>query len=323
MQYVLGIESGTSGTTAVVADANGRLLGIGHNGAPLHLGDHETAERTRRYIGETIRAAINMADLENARIACGCLALPGAASESAGWIAAVVPAESVRLVPIALAALEATTLGAHGAAVVLQRGLQVVARGPLQSNVTVGGREGLWPESGGGAWIAYQALQACSEAEDGLASPTEILPLLLQYFEVSSPAGLAAALTPDGLLASRISAFGEIVTRAAASGDLVARRILREAGGELAGMVAAAIGRAGLTATAVPVGIVGDGFRAGRFLLRSLRGRLRRTAPLAEIAPPEAPLAVGAALLALEALAISPCAARRAATLQSLPRIRG
>jgi N-acetylglucosamine kinase len=170
----------------------------------------------------------------------------------------------------------------------------------LGQQASAGGWGYIIGDEGGGYWIALRALNACCRADDGIAAPTQILPLLLQHLELADIQEICHCIYACNPSRRDVAAMSEVVGRAAVAGDATARRILREAGKELALIVNACIVRLGLDQGAVTIGTVGGVFRAGRFVLRSFREAVKRVAPAASIVPCAVPPAVGAVLIALE-----------------------
>ena len=55
MRYVIGVDAGPGGTTAVLADAYGHLLGAGQGGSAVLERDEAGAQRVRRALGDAAR----------------------------------------------------------------------------------------------------------------------------------------------------------------------------------------------------------------------------------------------------------------------------
>ena len=109
----------------------------------------------------------------------------------------------------------------------------------------------------------------------------------------------------EGRIAARRAAeLAPDVVAAAAAGDAVATRILETLADEAASWAGAAIRRGGMTSLAVPVVLAGGFARGADPLVTGLIAeRVRAVAPAAEISVLHAPPVLGAALLALDAVA--------------------
>ena len=301
MRYVLGVDSGQT-TTAIVADETGCLLGMGMGGPALNLQEPGGAARAQKSLGDAIAGAVRMADLQNARIAACCLGTRGDQAQTEVVCAPVVPTADLIFVPDTRIALYSVTLGRPG--VVVAAGVSAGAYGVNASgeSASCGGWGSLMGDEGSGYWIALRALNACCRAHDGIDAPTSLLPLVLRHLDAEDLPHVQRLMASDRLRCADVAGLSEVVSRAAAQGDKTARRILREAGKELALGAQSALRRLNMEGDAVIVGTVGGVFRAGRAVLRTFREMVLQTAPNARIVPARVPPAAGAALIALEAI---------------------
>jgi glucosamine kinase len=321
MRYSIGVDGGQTSTTAVVADEQGCLLGIGHGGPANHIHEPGGVERVRRSLADAIRGALAMADLENARIAGACLGMTGGTAEMECLCTPVVPAERILFGQDTRIALYSVTFGRPGVVVIAGTGAAAYGVNAAGKCAAASGWGYLLGDEGSGYWIALRALNACCRATDGVGSSTQILPLLLQHLEAPDLRHIHKQVYAGRMARSEIAALAEVVSRAAAQGDPLARRILREAGKELALAVCAVITKLGLEQETMVVGTVGGVFRAGRLVLRTFREGVHGVAPSASIAPARVPSAVGAALMALEDMGVSLNDRLFANVESTLPRI--
>ncbi len=325
MRYVIGVDGGQTSTTAVVADETGCLLGIGQGGPANHIHEPGGVERVRRAVKDAVHGAVAMADLENARIAAACLGMTGGTERMEALCAPIVAAERLIFGKDTQIALYAVTFGRPGAVVIAGTGAAAHGVNAAGETAQAGGWGYLLGDEGSGYWIALRALNACCRAADGIAPPTQILPLLLQHLEAPDLRHVHRRVYSGAMARPDIAALAEIVGRAAAQGDPTACRLLRDAGKELALAVNVVLQKLGLEHGPVTVGTAGGVFRAGRFVLRTFREVVKRTAPDAVITTPRVPAAVGAALFALEEIGVpieEPLLARLSATLPRLGPIK-
>ncbi len=305
MRYVLGVEGGQTSTTAVVIDETGMVLGIGQSGNPIPTSTVgiEGAERARRSVLEAIQSAVVMADLQNARIAAAFLSLHPNTDAGRNSLAAVVPAEQLFFGDSARSAFYAVTFGRPGAVVIA--GTRAAAYGVNRDGKQA--QSGGWGMPGGdegsSQWIALHGVAVCCRSADGIDAPTAMLPLLLKYFAAADLRRVRDRLSQPETY-SDLTALAEIVHLAAAKGDAAAKRILREAGKELAFSLLAVLKSLGLQNESVTVGAVGEVFLAGRAVLRSFREQVRKSAPNATIAATHLPFAIGAGLIGLEEIGV-------------------
>ncbi len=340
MRYVLGIEGGQATTTAVITDETGCVLGIGQGSSMrpgLETGD---GARAQKALGDAVQAAIRMADLENARIAAACIhaaapafaynpvpnsfGRPNAADtdsapnqlrqNNARRVKVLEPdllqAACENVLPDSRllfetgprVALYAVTFGRPGVVVCAGIGAVAYGRNERGEQAQSGGWGRVLGDEGSGYWIGRGALAACCRAQDGIEAPTQLEPLLLKHLEMPDLNCAREAIACNALTPADIAALSEIVSRAAAQGDKAARRILREAGKELALSAQATLRRLNMEQEPVVVGTMGGVFRAGRAVLRAFRETVKQAAPNATIVPARVPPCVGAALIALEAI---------------------
>ncbi len=319
MRYVLGIESGRAGVTAVVADTTGCLLGSGYSCVNSWTGPGALAETTRA-MAEAIHVAKVRADLENGQFLVACLsarlhqtALAAQASDSASVVIHRTQAQTV---------FYSTTLGHPGVVVVAGRSALAYGVDQEGRDASAGGWSLGTGDPGGGYWIGLKALNACCRTSDGIGRPTQILPLLLHHLEAQDLRQVqASSLHGRQPVSDEISGLAEIVYRAALSGDAIALSILREAGKELALTVSAVLERLDLLKTPVMIGTAGGIFRSGRLVLRTFREVVKRKAPLATIVPAQVPPAVAAAVMAVEEAEGPLNGEMRSNILYTLPRL--
>jgi len=322
MRYVIGVDAGPGGTTAVLADAYGHLLGAGQGGSAVLERDEAGAQRVRRALGDAIVGAISMADLENARISAACISMAGDPEELECMCAPVVPADHFTVGSLSHIALNTVSLGAPGVVVIADTGAEVYGVNREHESAAAGGWGQTQGDEGSAYWIALRALNACSKEKDGTGPSTQILPLLLQHLEADNLQHIHRRINAGKMSRSEIAALIEIVSLAAAQGDATAKRLLREAGRELGMIVAALIPRLNMAHDAVTVGTVGGVFRAGRLVLRTFREVVQARAPRCNIIGPQAPNCVGAAIAAMEDIGIEIHDGMVSSIIDTLPRIQ-
>ncbi len=305
MRYVIGVDGGQTSTTAVIADETGCLLGIGHGGPANHIHEPGGVERVRRSLSDAVREAIVTADLQNARIAAACLGMTGSSDEMERICAPVVPTDHLIFGQDTRIALYSVTFGRSGVVIIAGTGAAAYGVSPQGGQAHSGGWGHMLGDEGSGYWIAVRALNACCRACDGIDPPTQMLPLLLKRLEATDLKEVHALIYGGRLPRPDLAALAETVALAAAQGDATARRILREAGKELAVCVIAVIRKLQMQQEPALVGTVGGVFRAGRAVLRPFREAVKLAAPHASVVGPRVPPAVAAALMALEAISVS------------------
>lgn len=304
MRYVIGVDGGPTGTTAVIVDNCGNLLGVGLGGAASLDRDSTGAERLRRPLIEAITGAILMADLENARISAACISMSGDRDELECVLAPIVPADQISVGIHSHVALNTISLGAPGVVVLADISAEAYGVNGRHQSATTGGWGQVQGDDGSSYWLALRALNACCRAKDGVGANTQILPLLLQHFEADNLAHVFRRIHAGDMPRHEMVAMMDVIGGAAAQGDAIAKRLLREAGKELGMAACAILSQLEMTGDTVVVGTVGTVFRAGRLVLRAFREVVQSTAPHCRIIGPQAPICVGAAIEALIGLGV-------------------
>src|SRR3954447_23016772 len=92
MKYFLGVDGGQSGTTAVIGDETGRVLGIGEAGPCNHAAAHEGRAKLDRAIRGSVGDACREAglDLAAATFEAACFGLSGGPEDRLEVLSAIV-----------------------------------------------------------------------------------------------------------------------------------------------------------------------------------------------------------------------------------------
>ncbi len=308
---VLGLDAGGTSTRAVVASAEGEVLGRGSGaGANQHSARDPAAALT-----EALRAALT--GLDPARVAVGVLGLAGAGAAglaraerlaATAWEQAGLTGRPTVVTDLAVAFAAATAgpdgtllLAGTGAVSALFRDRAAVRR--------CDGYGWLVGDEGSGVWLGREAVRAALGALDGRAEPTSLVRAVSQA--LLGDGGTGDGGTGDGASdgpaqrlvgavyaaePARLGALAPVLDAAAREGDAVALRIVAE-------------GAACLLRSALALGPVDPGapfVLAGSLLTRStlLAARVRAGLAAAGVAGPLVAEdgAAGAAALALRGL---------------------
>lgn len=167
VQHWVGIDGGGTSTRALVADAQGRILGRGEAGASA-LG--QGAEQAWRHIAEAIGAA-GVPGLELSRCGLGLgLSGTGVPAQLQAFVAADPGVARFTLVTDGLAALLGAHGGEPGALLISGTGSVAEALLPDGSRRMVGGWGWQIGDEGSGAWLGQQAMKLAQAAYDGRAT---------------------------------------------------------------------------------------------------------------------------------------------------------
>jgi len=322
MRYVIGVNGGSTATTAVLADATGNLLGFGQSASASFDRDLAGAERVRKSLGDAVSAAIAMADLQNARISAACINMPGDPDELEFVCAPVIPVDHFSVGIYSHIALNTVSLGAPGVVVVADLGAEGYGVNARHETASVGGWGQPQGDEGSSYWIALRALNACCRALDGTGPSTQVLPLLLQHLEADSLRHVFQRIHREAISHGETIAILDVVGAAAVKGDATARRILHDAGKELGTAAVSLLKRLDMSDDPAIVGTVGSVFRTGRLVLRAFRETVLKSTPSCRIIGPQAPSCVGAAISALEEIGVEIDEDTVCTIVNSLPRCK-
>ncbi|MFT7776940.1 BadF/BadG/BcrA/BcrD ATPase family protein [Roseateles sp.] len=167
VRHWVGIDGGGTSTRALVADAQGRILGRGEAGASA-LG--QGAEQAWRHIAEAIAAA-GVPGLELSRCGLGLgLSGTGVPMQLQSFVDANPGVARFTLVTDGLAALLGAHGGEPGALLISGTGSVAEALLPDGSRRMVGGWGWQIGDEGSGAWLGQQAMKLTQAAYDGRAA---------------------------------------------------------------------------------------------------------------------------------------------------------
>lgn len=311
MHLALGVDGGNTKTIALLATAEGEIVGCGRAGCS----DIFNAPSEAAALAELDKAvAAALGGRSPAEIGASCFCLAGADwPEDHELLSYALTARGYgRLVTVsndAIGALRAGTPDGVGVIVTCGTGVATGARNAAGETW----HSGFWQEPMGGQEIGRLALWAVFRAELGIEPPTALTaPFLAQTGSATVEALLRRLFhRTDALSTVEVSRLTPLVLGAAAAGDAAARAIVRDHGRRLAQYAVVAAARVGLDLATAPVVLAGGVFRhESSELVEALAAALPAGTTL--VRAPHEP-ASGALLLALERLgvAITPRVAAR------------
>lgn len=303
--FWVGVDGGGTRTRAVVAGENLVPTGRGASGPanaatrPLPL----VVETILEAVGDAATAAAVLPErAEGVGVGLAGVESAGLAGPLTAALDERFGAGKVLVTTDARIALAGASSGEpDGPGVVLIAGTGAIAYGRAQDGreARAGGWGPLLGDEGSGYAIARQGLAAVVRDLDGRGPKTQIRRLLFESERgVHSLEELLAKIYRSEGGAHDVAAYFPVVLAAAKGGDAEARRILAEAGEELALAALTVIRKLGLESEAFPVSTVGGVFAAGDILLGPLAAALREVAPGARVGPPAYPPEIGAIRLA-------------------------
>jgi N-acetylglucosamine kinase-like BadF-type ATPase len=299
--HVLGIDAGGTKTLALLADADGRIIGEGRAGAANLRTEGELA------VEKTLHTVIEEAtDGRDVVFSAVCLGMAGVDRQDDG---ATIRGLMRRL------GFRANTLIVNDALIALvagagtNPGLVVISgTGSIAYGVShrgVAARAGGWgptlADEGSGYWIGRRALVAVMRDADGRGPRTDLTSLVLSHFSLPQADALVAEVYTNPGARGSIASLGRVVERARAEGDAVATGIMAEAADELAIAASSVISRLEMRGEQFPILLAGGMLKDGGWLAAAVRERLAEVAPRAAVGPLVQEPAVGAVRLAIAA----------------------
>lgn len=306
MRLFLGVDGGQSGTTALIGDEAGRVLGAGRGGPCNHAGAAEGRRKLVRAVTASVAAACAEAglDLPAVRFTAACFGMSGGPEDKQATLREILPADVMVVTDDAVTALAGATAGEPGIVTIAGTGSIAFGRNAAGRTARVGGWGYIFGDEGGAFDIARQALRAALRAEEGWGPPSALAPALLDATGSPHANGvLHRFYTPDWPR-SRVAALAPLVDEAAMAGDAVARDILQNAAQQLAVLTAAV--RRQLWQPGEPARLAWTG---GVFRSRILLDRYRCLVDLEDgnrAGPPEYNPAAGALIEAYRAAGLRP-----------------
>ncbi len=299
-RYFLGIDGGGSGTTAWLADGDGQVLSRARSGPsnPVKVG----LALARHNLLAAAREARRKAGLQGQMLDWVCAGLAGVDRTTfhralLAGLRKTVPARHTLLSTDGLIALRGSLAGEPGVLVISGTGSIAYARNRLGRLLRCGGWGSLLGDEGSGYDIGRKALTMALRDFDGRGPHTRLTHDLT--------AGLKLCQIPDAVSANldarQIAALFSVVARAAQAGDGIARRLLQEAGEDLAVLAWPLVKQVGGRKSRVRVILSGGVFKASEAVRQSFERNLRRRAPGVSIGllrgePVECALALARAL---------------------------
>ena len=312
-RLVLGVDGGNTKTVALVARADGTIVGGGRAGCADIYGVAPEAA-----VAEVVHAVEQA--LAQARIPPGELAACVFSLAGADWPEDVefLRRELGRRLPVAMppfvvndaiGALRAGTPDGVGVAVVCGTGGCIGARAPEGRTW----HSGFWAYQTGGWAMGQQALEAIYQAELGIGPTTTLASRALTAFGEPSVEALLHAFTRRGGRGPFEAAeLAPAVLDEAETGDAVARLIVEQQGTLLGGLARVGAERVGLVGKPFPLVLLGGVFRHRS---RTLPEAVQAHVPEAQLVERAPEPAIGAVLLALDAAGATPDERRLRETL--------
>ena len=300
-ELFLAVDGGQSGTVAVLANADGTILGVGRGGPIRHHEEPDAEDFVRQGLSSAITEAMSGVPGLGTVAVC-CLAMTGSAGTADRVVRELVAAEQyIMLENDIFAALASGTGGGGWIGLISGTGTVALAKSRNGEYLIRGGWGWLLGDEGGGFWIAIEALRAAARAIDGTGPYTALtraLPGILGQHDMREVYNI---VTGQRLDRTAVAALTTTVVRIAEAGDGVAAGILDSAASHLTNLVVATIAAAPfLTPDERVIVACGGVLNPGGWVVNRVTEQLAERASGFRIVAPAVPPVIGAYFLALK-----------------------
>lgn len=301
MGFIIGVDGGATGTTAILADEAGHILASAQAAASNYIAVGQDA--AREALHEVVAAVLAEAGVEAKDCTAAAFGLSGLNSEQGAAVFRSL------IEPIGLGGklyVENDMVVAWAAATACQPGVIVIAgTGSAAFGVNAAGErvktlgwDYLLADQGSGYWIGTLGLRAAIKAWDGRLENRLLLEAMLEQYQLEKVEDMLVLAYSEDFGKTEIAQFSRSVSRCADAGDETAQDILRQAGHELAQAVVAVIKRLDMQQEDFKVGLVGGAFRSGRYLRDVFEADVLAVAPHATIEIAQYPSVIGSVIYA-------------------------
>jgi N-acetylglucosamine kinase-like BadF-type ATPase len=270
MRLFLGMDGGQSGTTALIGDDSGRILGLGHGGPCNHAAAGEGRARLERAVTESVAAACSAAGFDPARVGfeAACLGMSGGPDDKREILEGLLRTGCLIVTTDAEIALTGAVEAGQGIIVIAGTGSIALGRRDSGKLIRAGGWGYIFGDEGSAFDIARQAARAGLRMEEGWGPPTALRQALLEATaSVDSNEMLHRFYKPEWPR-DRVASLAPLVDAAAGAADPVALEILSSAAQQLALLAGSVRAQLWEPGQAVEVAYCGGVYRSARLLER-------------------------------------------------------
>lgn len=302
---LLGVDAGGTKTLAAVADADGRVLGMGRGGN----GNYQSAGRAfaKLNIAQAIERALSAAGAAPADVVAAGYGVAGADRDKDfevihQFLDEVSPTGAYVLCNDTTLALRAGTDDGVGVACVAGTGSNTMGFNAAGDHVKVGGFGPFSHDPGSSYGLVMRAVEASFRHWDGSGPPTALSDMFCQRFHLDEVADLIELEFFDtDKVDFHLNQLAPKVFEIAAEGDRVARGILERAGREMGSDAVSCLKRLfPVHDEPVPLVLGGSIFQkaADRSMILALEKTVRKVFPKVELKRLADEPCVGALILA-------------------------
>jgi len=301
MKLYLGVDGGQSGTTAVIGDDTGGVLGTGEAGPCNHAAAGEGRVKLERAVTGSVAAACAQAGLDAAtvRFESACFGMSGGPEDKQEILAGILRARRLIVTNDAVIALAGATATGQGIITIAGTGSIAFGRNAAGHCARAGGWGYIFGDEGSGFDIARQATRTVLAMEEGWGPATRLRDILFQATGAHTANEMLHLFYTDEWPRSRVAKLAKLVDEAAVHSDAAALEILQKAAQQLALLAASVRTQLWPQPALVEVAYIGGVFESA--LLRSRFQMLVELHEGVSCGPPLRSPAEGALLEALRA----------------------
>ncbi len=306
-EYVLGFDGGGTKSICVIADAEGRVAGVGLGGCTNFQGNGQTAAGLE--VEKAVRAALSDAGVRPEQVSTAAYGISGADRDLdfetvAGYVLPHNPAGEMLLCNDTTIALRAGTADGVGVALICGTGSNCIGFNREGRQAKVGGMGHFTGDSGSGENIVERAIVAAMQGQDGRGPKTSLYERLSEALGLAELIDIIELYYPDDYRPPDLGSLAPVVFRAAARGDRVAGRLLATIGDELARAATTAAKRLFAKDEKFPVVLGGSILQNARppIFEDRIRKRLEKNYPEARVVKLKDEPVLGAVFYALDML---------------------
>jgi len=298
-RYYLGIDGGQSGTSGLLSDDSGRVLGTGQGGPCNHVAAHEGRAKFFSAVGSVLNQACQAAGLDSSsfEFASVCLGFSGGAEDKDAYSRELIRSRKYKITHDAEIALSGATAGEPGIVVIAGTGSTAFGRNAAGRTARAGGWGYIFGDEGGGFDLTRQALRSALRHEEGWGVPSTLRDRLLAATGAATINELMHRFYTPEFSRPDVAALSTIVSYAAEEGDEEAQRILFDAASQLVAYVEGVHRVIFQPMQAVPIAYIGGVFKSRQLreeFVKNIRYRLA-----CQAVPPKMSPVAGALLEAL------------------------
>jgi N-acetylglucosamine kinase-like BadF-type ATPase len=236
MRLFLGVDGGQSGTTAVIGDETGRVIGRGEAGPCNHAGAAEGRAKLELAVAGSVGEACAQAGLEAAAVVfeAACFGMSGGPEDKEAILAGILRTARLIVTNDAVIALAGATANGQGIITIAGTGSIVFGRNAAARSARAGGWGYVFGDEGGAFDIVRQAVRAALRMEEGWGPSTSLRQVLLEATGSRSANEMLHRFYTTEWPRPRVATLAKLVDTAALESDSLAAGLLAGAAQQLA-----------------------------------------------------------------------------------------